>query len=332
MDIGDPHILVTGGAGFIGSHLVEYHLAKGDSVHVVDDLSTGTESNIAAFLGHPNFRFDQADILTWAALDKAAAWADRIYHMAAVVGVYRVLSEPINVLATNVAGCERLLRAVHSGGWTPQVVIASSSEVYGSGINSDFREDSDLIIRSGAQSRWNYAISKLTDEALGLSYARKYGLHVSIVRLFNTIGPRQKGRYGMVVPRFVEQALSGQPITVFGDGSQTRSFCDVRDTIEFLDAIASDAATAGEIINVGNDREISIRELAELIRERAHSQSPLKFIPYLEAYGEQFEDMPHRRPNLEKLRSLTKYRPRWTLERTLDDLIERARNKPLLTI
>jgi UDP-glucose 4-epimerase len=209
MDIDDPHILVTGGAGFIGSHLVEYHLAKGDSVHAVDDLSTGTESNIAAFLDHPRFRFDQADILTWPALDKAAAWADRIYHMAAVVGVYRVLSEPIKVLATNVAGCERLLRAVHAGGWTPQVLIASSSEVYGSGINSNFREDSDLVIRSGAQSRWNYAISKLADEALGLSYARKYGLHVSIVRLFNTIGPRQKGHYGMVVPRFVEQALNG---------------------------------------------------------------------------------------------------------------------------
>lgn len=316
------HILVTGGAGFIGSHLVEHHLAKGDSVHAVDDLSTGAEANITPFLGHPKFHFDQADILTWPGLEKAAAWADRIYHMAAVVGVYRVLSEPIKVLATNVAGCERLLRAVHAGGWNPQVLIASSSEVYGSGANSNFREDSDLIIRSGAQSRWNYAISKLTDEALGLSYARKYGLQISIIRFFNTIGPRQKGRYGMVVPRFIEQALAGRPITIFGDGSQTRSFCDARDTVEFLDAIGNNAATAGEIINVGNDREISIRELAELVRERAHSQSPLEFVPYLEAYGEQFEDMPYRRPNLEKLFRLTEYRHRWKLEDTLDDLIK----------
>lgn len=319
------HVLITGGAGFIGSHLVEYHLGKGDKVHAVDALTTGQIDNLAPFGSHPNFHFDQADILIWPELDKAVAWADRIYHMAAEVGVFRVLAEPIRVLATNIAATERLLRAVTAGKWKPQVFIASSSEVYGPAAAGLLSEDLDLVIRSGATSRWNYAVSKLADEALGLSYARKHGLHITVVRFFNTIGPRQSGRYGMVVPRFVAQAAAGEPLTVFGDGCQTRSFCDVRDTVAMLDALAEHAESGGEIFNVGNTREISILQLAELVRERAGSASPLVFVPYRQAYGEAFDDIPVRRPVIEKLQKLTGYRHRWTLEQTIDDLLAAKR-------
>ncbi len=319
------HVLITGGAGFIGSHLVEYHLAKGDKVQVVDDLSTGSRENIAPFLGKPEFHFVQADILTWPELEKAAAWADRIYHMAAVVGVYRVLADPIKVLATNIAGTERLLRAISKGGWEPHVIIASSSEVYGHSAARELREDAELIIQSGARSRWNYAVSKLADEALGISYARKDGVPITIVRFCNTIGPRQTGRYGMVVPRFINQAIQNKPLTVYGDGTQTRSFCDARDTVVALDLLASNDASAGEIVNVGNNREISIRDLAKMVIQRTGSPSTIQYIPYLDAYGEEFEDITHRRPALDKLFRLTNFSHQWNLEQTLDDLAQRAR-------
>ncbi|WP_027715010.1 NAD(P)-dependent oxidoreductase [Desulfuromonas sp. TF] len=321
------HVLITGGAGFIGSQLAEYHLDRGDKVHVVDDLSTGSKENIEEFAEKPGFHFDEADILTWPGLEKAAAWADRVYHMAAVVGVYRVLAEPIKVLSTNIAGTERLLRAIHAGGWSPQVILASTSEVYGHTEARELREDAPLVIQSGARSRWNYAVSKLADEALGLSYARKHGLQITIVRFCNTIGPRQTGRYGMVLPRFVAQALRGEPLTVYGDGNQTRSFCDVRDTVAALDALASNPASGGEIVNVGNNREISILDLAKLIIRTAESTSKIKKIPYLEAYGEDFEDITHRRPALDKLFGLTDFSHNWTLEETVQDLLDRSRNR-----
>ena len=322
------HVLVTGGAGFIGSHLVERHLAQGDKVHIVDDLSTGSVENIRSFLELPECYFDEADILTWSDLAQAAEWADRIYHMAAVVGMFRVLSEPIAVLATNIAGTERLLRAVHASRWQPRVLIASSSEVYGPQRRGKLREDDDLTLRSGAVIRWNYAVSKLTDEALALSYARRSELPITIVRLFNTVGPRQSGRYGMVVPRFVQQASDGQPITVYGDGTQSRCFCDVRDTVAILDLLLDSPAAAGEIVNVGNDREVSILELAELVRDRAESSSPIEQRSYREAYGDGFEDIPRRRPVLDKLRDLTGYRHRYELEDTIDDLLLAQRQQP----
>ena len=329
------HVLVTGGAGFIGSHLVEYHLGRGDKVQVVDDLSTGVLGNVKPFLDNPGFRFEEADMLVWPGLEKAVAWADRVYHMAAVVGMKRVLAEPTKVLAINIAGCERLLRAVRSGGWNPVVVLASTSEVYGAGDHQvnrhdHFEEEADLIFHSGVLSRQNYALSKLADEALGLSYAKKFGLRVVIARLFNTIGPRQTGRYGMVVPRFVEQAVSGAPLTVFGDGLQTRSFCDVRDTVRALDLLADSSAGHNEIVNVGHDREISILHLAELVRESAKSQSPVQMIPYDEAYGEPFEDCRQRRAELKKLRRLTGFEHKWCLEDTLGELVNiaRAAGKP----
>lgn len=346
------HILITGGAGFIGSNLTEYHLAQGHKVHAIDDLSTGNLDNLTPFLSNPDFRFGQDDILTWSGLEKAVTWADRIYHLAAVVGVFRVLENPVKVLAINIAATERVLRMAHAGNWSPQILLASSSEVYGNGLQhprptvpsglghtveeeqpeqlvEDFSEDMEPMVGSSAVSRWNYATSKLAAEAMGLSYARKFGSHLVAARLFNTIGPRQRGRYGMVVPRFVHQATSGQPITVYGDGRQMRSFCDVRDTVAALDLLLNNPASGGEIVNVGNNREISILELAELVRALAGSSSKIDFIPHDEAYSEKFVETQRRKPNLEKFFRLTGYHHQWSLEATISDLI--ARQKKIIT-
>jgi UDP-glucose 4-epimerase len=320
------HVLITGGAGFIGSHLVELHLKRGDKVHVVDDLSTGSLDNLTPFLDNPNFHFDAADLLTWQQLERAAAWADRIYHLAAVVGVYSVLAEPTKVLAVNIAAVERLLRAVHYSGWKPQLVLASSSEVYGHNDEEVLREDQDLVISTRAGTRWNYSVSKIADEALCMSFAKHFGIPTVIARFFNTVGPRQVGRYGMVVPRFVEQAVKGEDITVYGPGNQTRSFCDVRDTVAALDKVAEHAASPDVlVVNCGNDREISINELARIVIERAGSASKIVHLPLLQAYGEDFEDIKRRRPSLERLRSLTGFKHRYTLEQTIDDLIAARR-------
>lgn len=269
-------VLITGGCGFIGSHLVEYHLAKGDKVHIVDDLSTGSLNNISEFKHHPHLVFEQHNILTWPNLDNTIEQVDRIYHMAAVVGIYRVLAEPTNLVDTNIAASERIIKAVASKEKKPVLLIASSSEVYGHSDQSMLNEEDNLIIESPAHARWNYAISKLTDEVIGLAYHRKNNLPIIIIRFFNTVGPRQTGRYGMVVPRFIQQACKNEPITIFGDGNQTRSFCDVRDIIVALNALMETEASFGKIINVGNDKEITIKNLAELIRKRANSQSDLR--------------------------------------------------------
>ena len=324
------HVLITGGAGFIGSHLAELHLRQGHQVHVVDDLSTGRLANVEPFLESPKFRFQEADVLVWDGLDKTVAWADRIYHMAALVGMRRVLAEPTRVLAINIAGTERLLRAVQNGGWHPQILLASTSEVYGTQAEAgqdpaSFDEGAMLSFSTGVLSRQNYALSKLVDENLGLAFAKKFGLRVVIARLFNTIGPRQRGRYGMVVPNFVRKAVEGDPITVFGDGTQRRSFIDVRDTVRALDLLAGTASSSPEIVNVGRDRDISILDLAKMVKERAGSASPIEFIPYEEAYGEPFEDCRFRRPVLERLRRITGFEARIPLEQTLDELIRAER-------
>jgi len=321
------HVLITGGAGFIGSHLVDHHLARGDKVHVVDNLSTGSRDNLSAHLDRPDFRFSEADIVTWDGLSEAVGWADRIYHLAAVVGVFRVLERPISVMATNIAGCERLLRAVEHCGWRPQVLLASSSEVYGPRTDPCLREDMDLIIQSEAPPRWNYAISKLPDEAYALSYARTKGIPVTVVRLFNTVGPRQTGRYGMVVPRFVRQAVAGEPLTVFGDGEQSRAFTDVRDTVVMLDQLADQANTDGVIVNVGSGHELSINGLARRVIERSGSDSAIERLSYEVAYGQEYVDIPHRCPDLTRLHGLIEHRPQWTLDATLDDLIARVRQR-----
>ena len=321
------HVLITGGAGFIGSHLVDLHLARGDKVHVVDDLSTGSRDNLADHVDNRDFRFSKADIVTWDGLSEAVTWADRIYHLAAVVGVFRVLERPISVMATNIAGCERLLRAVDRSDWQPAVVLASSSEVYGPRIDPRLREDMDLVIQAETAPRWNYAISKLADEAFALSYARTKAIPVTVARLFNTVGPRQTGRYGMVVPRFVSQAVAGDPLTVFGDGTQSRAFTDVRDTVAMLDELAGKASTDGLIVNVGSDQELSINALARRVIERAGSGSTVERVPYETAYGQEYEDIPHRCPDLTRLQGLIDYRPQWTLDATLDDLIARVRHR-----
>ncbi|VVC75726.1 Bifunctional polymyxin resistance protein ArnA [Aquicella siphonis] len=315
------HILVTGGCGFIGSHIVEHHIASGDSVHVVDDLTTGSLKNIEPFKSHPNLRFDQADIVTWPELNNSVAKADLVYHMAAVVGIYRVLAEPIKVISTNIAGTERVLRAVAARGNHQRIIIASSSEVYGHSQKDLLSETDHLIVESAAQPRWSYAISKLADEALGIAYSRAAGMKLTIIRLFNTVGPRQSGRYGMVLPRFIKQAVSGEPMTIFGDGTQTRCFSDVRDIVASLAKLAENPKAIGEIVNVGKDHEITINELATIVRERANSNSNMVYIPYEKAYTSDFVDIKKRHPDLTKFKSLTNYNYKWTLEKTIDDLI-----------
>ncbi len=317
------HVLITGGAGFIGSNLAKFHLEQGDKVHVIDNLSTGQFKNIEAFTNNPDFIFDEADILVWNGLEKATEWADRIYHMAAVVGVFKVLQEPVSVLATNIAGCERLLRAMHKSRWNTKLIIASTSEVYGNRPgNEALHEEMELYVAPGHNTRWNYSISKLADEAMGVSYAREYGMDITVVRFFNVVGPNQTGKYGMVVPRFVKQALSNTPMTVFGDGSQVRSFTDIRDVVKMLNALALNPQSSGEIINVGSTHEITIKALAELVKERAKSSSDITYIPYNEAYGADFEEIYHRKPALEKVKRLTGYEVQWSLIDTIDDLIK----------
>lgn len=314
------NILVTGGAGFIGSHIIEHHLAKGHRVHAVDDFSTGTRESVALYQNNANYCFSEADILNWEGLEQAVAKADRIYHMAAVVGMFRVLNQPIEVTRVNVLGCEQVLQAIVKTGSRAQVILPSSSSVYAHASPDNLREDADIVL-STRNPLVNYATSKLTNEIQGRAYAQAHKLPVVMVRLFNAIGPRQSGMYGFVVPRFVQQALAGEPLTVFGDGSQTRSFCDVRDTVAMLDTLAGTSAAYGQVVNVGNDQELSIKTLAEMVKQRAKSKSVFKYVPFTKAYGQDFEQIPQRRPILTRLYELTGYRHRWTLEQTVDDLI-----------
>ena len=318
------NILITGGAGFIGSHVAEHHLDQGDEVVVIDDLSTGSRANIEIFQGNPRFRFVHADIMEWPGLEGAVQVADRIYHLAAVVGMFRVLREPVRVTQVNVGGTERLLESVAASGRRPHVIIASSSSVYSHSHSRDLREDDELVYVPRQGGLTGYALSKLTNEIQAMAYREEHGLQVTIPRLFNAVGPRQTGNYGFVLPRFIKQALAGEPLTVFGDGTQTRSFCDVRDTVAALDALADNEKAAGIPVNVGNERETRIIDLADLVIERAHSSSKIEFVPFEKAYGSKFDQVTQRHPVEERLTTLTGFRPRWTLEQTIDDLLERA--------
>lgn len=317
------NILVTGGAGFIGSHVIESHLKRGDEVVAIDDLSTGNHANLAAFEHHPRFRFVRADIAEWSGLEGAVRVADRIYHLAAVVGMFHVLKEPIRITRVNIMATEHLLEAAVRSGRRPQVVIASSSSVYGHSTASQLTEDDELVFAPHNGGLTGYGLSKLVNEIQAQAYYKTHGLPVAIARLFNAAGPRQTGTYGFVMPRFVEEAVLGQPLTIFGDGSQTRSFCDVRDTVAALDLLAATPAAWGVPVNVGTTREVSILELAELVRKRAGSDSPLSFVPFDEAYGVHFEHIMRRRPRTKRLEELTGFRPRWSLEDTIDDLVAR---------
>lgn len=319
------NILVTGGAGFIGSHVVEHHLNRGDEVVAVDDLSTGSRANIEEFERNPKFRFVAADIAEWDGLAGAVHVADRVYHLAAVVGMFRVLREPVRVTQVNVCATERVLQTVAAAPRHPQVVIASSSSVYSHTHSRDLREEDELVYLPKKGGLTGYALSKLTNEIQAMAYCQEYGLPVTIPRLFNAVGPRQTGNYGFVLPRFIKQALAGEPLTVFGDGTQTRSFCDVRDTVAAIELLAGNPQAAGVPVNVGNERETRIIDLARMVIERSGSSSTVEFVPFEKAYGAEFDQITQRHPVEERLHSLTGFRPHWTLEATVDDLVGRAR-------
>lgn len=311
-------VLVTGGAGFIGSHLVEALLKRGDEVWVIDNLSTGRITNISHLLTHPRFHFTQASVLDAAQTTGLVDRVDEIFHLAASVGVRLVVENPLASLKNNIHGAEVVLEAA-ARKHTP-VVLFSSSEVYGKGHGGQLREDDDRILGSTRYSRWGYAASKSVDEFLALAYHREQGLPVRVVRCFNTCGPRQIGAYGMVIPRFVEQALDGRSLTIYGDGTQSRCFSFVGDVVRGVLMLTDHPGADGEVFNIGTDEEISVAGLAERIVDRIGSRSRLEFIPYEEAFGPGFEDMPRRVPDLGKIESLVGYRP----EVTLDDLLNRT--------
>jgi len=305
-------VVVTGGAGFIGSHLVERLLGEDHSVVVIDDLSTGNLENLGAVTNHPHLRVITAKVSACEELPTLVAGADSVYHLAAAVGVEMVVRSPIHVLETNLRETEVLFQAA-----APRrvpVVLASTSEVYGKSQKPAFSEDDDLLIGPPHQARWSYACSKLMDEFLALAYAKEHGVPVAIARLFNTVGPRQTGRYGMVLPRFIQAARKNEPLRVYGDGLQTRCFSYVADTVEALIRLRKCAAAAGQVFNIGGTEEISILDLAKLVIETVGSSSTIQFVPYAEAYGEEFDDMRRRKPVVEKLRQATGFAPQTSLQ------------------
>lgn len=314
------HYLITGGAGFIGSHLAESLLERGDSVTVLDDLSTGSIRNIEHLKGHPDFHYEIDSVENKPLLAELVDGADQVFHLAAAVGVRLVVESPVRTIETNVHCTEFVLAAACKK--RKKVLIASTSEVYGKSRDIPFREDGDLVIGATTRGRWSYACSKALDEFLAIAYWRERRCPTVIARFFNTVGPRQTGRYGMVVPRFVSQALRNDPITVYGDGQQSRCFTHVKDSINAAIALMDSDATVGEVYNIGNDEEITILELAERVREMTVSDSQIQFIPYSEAFGENFEDMPRRVPSLEKIRSEVGHDPRYGLDDVLEAVIE----------
>ncbi|HNQ88160.1 MAG TPA: GDP-mannose 4,6-dehydratase [Verrucomicrobiota bacterium] len=304
-------ILVTGGAGFIGSHLTERLVGAGRPVVVIDDFSTGSRENLAAVAGHPALRVLEHPVSGCPGLRELVAGCAGVVHLAAAVGVDLVVRSPIRTIQTNLDETEAILGAA-SASQTP-VLIASTSEVYGKSQQPEFREDDDLLIGPPHLGRWSYACSKLTDEFLALAYMRERGLPVAVVRVFNTVGPRQTGRYGMVLPRFIESARRHEPLRVFGDGTQTRCFCYVGDTVEAILRLLSAPWAAGQVFNVGSTEEISILDLARLVITTLESRSTIELVPYDQAYAPGFEDMRRRRPSIEKLHRLTGFRPATTL-------------------
>lgn len=312
--------LITGGAGFIGSHLAEALLAQGHQVTIIDDLSTGRFENIAHLVGHPSFRFAIETITNETVMDRLVSECDVIFHLAAAVGVQLVVSRPVQVIETNVYGSAMVLRLANR--YRCKVLLASTSEVYGKGVQVPFREDDDRLLGPTTRSRWSYACSKAMDEFLALAYYKQHRLPIVIFRLFNTIGPRQTGRYGMVVPRFVRQALRGEPITVYGDGRQTRCFLDVRDAVRAITGLAEAPAAVGQVFNVGSTEEISILALAQRVKTLTTSPSEIVFIPYEQAYEEGFEDFQRRVPDISKIERLLGYRPQYSLDETLQSVID----------
>jgi UDP-glucose 4-epimerase len=318
-------VLITGGAGFVGSHLSDALLQRGDEVFVLDDLSTGSIDNIAHCKTNPRFHYTIDSITNEPLLAEMIDTCDTVIHLAAAVGVKLIVEEPVHTIETNVHGTEVVLK--HANKKKKLVLVASTSEVYGKSTSVPFSEDDDLVLGPTAKHRWAYACSKLIDEFLALAYWKERKLPVIIVRLFNTVGPRQTGQYGMVIPNFVRQALAGQPITVFGDGSQSRSFTYVGDVVRAIVSLINEPAAVGQIFNIGNDKEISINALAEKVKALTGSSSDIVRIPYEQAYEAGFEDMPRRVPDLTRLGALIGYKPTVELDEILEKVIESVRQR-----
>ena len=318
-------VLVTGGAGFIGSHLVDSLVARGDTVIVLDDLSTGRHDNLRQHEGDSRVEFVLGSILNEGLVDDTIRRADLVLHLAAAVGVNLIVERPLESLATNIRGSEIVLEKCHKYG--RKVLVTSTSEIYGKNTSDRLNEEDDRILGSPLKSRWSYSEAKAIEEILAYSYWRDKGLPTVIVRLFNTVGPRQVGHYGMVIPRFVEQALRGAPITVYGDGSQRRCFCHVADSTAALLGLADSVEAEGRVFNVGAQREISMTDLARTICERVGSRSELTFIPYDEAYEFGFEDMERRVPDTDRVNGLLGWTPERTLEQIIDDVATDVRSR-----
>lgn len=312
--------LITGGAGFIGSHLAERLLADGQSVTVLDDLSTGRLENLARCAGYERFQLVRDSVENPAIVGALMAQCDAVYHLAAAVGVRLIIDEPVRTVRSIIHGTEVVLEAACR--WGRPVLITSSSEVYGKGTRVPFSEDDDVVVGATRFSRWCYSYAKGVDEFLGLAYHRQFGLGVTIVRLFNTVGPRQVGMYGMVLPRFVAAALANQPLEVYGDGRQTRCFCHVLDVIEAMTALMADPKSIGQVFNLGGDQEISIEELARRVIAVTGSSSTIRHVPYAQAYGQDFDDLPRRVPKLDKLKSVIAFSPRYSLDQIIRAVAE----------
>jgi nucleoside-diphosphate-sugar epimerase len=315
--------LITGGAGFIGSHLAEHLLERNHEVLVLDNLSTGSIENISHLKNVPGFSYVIDSVTNESLLAEMIDRCDVIFHLAAAVGVKLIVEQPVHTIETNVHGTEVVLK--HANKKKKLVFIASTSEVYGKSTAVPFREGADLVLGATVKHRWAYACSKLIDEFLALAYWKEKKLPVVIVRLFNTVGPRQTGQYGMVLPTFVRQALTGQPITVFGDGTQSRSFTYVVDVVDALVKLAQEPRAIGEVFNIGNTGEVTIRDLAERVKTLTRSSSPIQFIPYDEAYEAGFEDMPRRVPDISKAHELIGYQPRLELDDIIRTVIDHIR-------
>lgn len=315
--------LITGGAGFIGSHLAERLLEDGHKVSVIDNLSTGSLKNIESFKNNSGFDFIEGDIRDAELMESLTEQCDIVFHLAAAVGVKLIADKPVHTIETNIDGTEKVLEAANK--FCRKILIASSSEVYGKNETMPFSEDDDIVLGSTRMSRWSYACSKAIDEFLGLAFHQQYGLGVVIGRFFNTIGPRQTGQYGMVVPRFIQQALKNEPLSIYGTGQQRRCFCYVEDLIDAVTGLMNCEEAAGKVYNIGSNEEIAIEALADKIIEMTGSKSKKEFIPYEKAYGKPIEDMMRRVPNLERIKKTTGWKPKTSLDEILQVTIENSK-------
>jgi len=321
-------VLITGGAGFIGSHLAERLLQDGCEITVVDNLSTGSIKNIEGIREEPHFNFVKGNILDAGLMERLVSQSDVVYHLAAAVGVKLIADDPVHTIETNIAGTEVVLEAANK--FRRKILLASSSEVYGKNEAVPFREDDDIVLGSTHMSRWSYACTKAIDEFLGLAFYQQYGLGVVIGRFFNTIGPRQTGQYGMVVPRFVKRALENKPVLIYGTGRQSRCFCYVGDLVEAIAGLMKSEKATGEVYNIGSNEEITIEDLADKIIEMTGSKSKKEFIPYEEAYGRPIEDMMRRVPNTERIKKMIGWKPSTGLNKTLQIIIESFKQLQLI--